>query len=219
MTTESKETGLTWSEGSDLVKSIPGTEQIRDRQLAGMLTHTATSEQDLLSRFSSLGTNDYRRVRIPSLNQIREWDGQQWLIYDTKPVRVTDTGAFRMWFTGPNDQALAINSGQLWFEYMRMGRLFKWQIYLQRGENSHVGVDRYYFRSPVAVGNWRSVSDNSGWVKASKSWEVPVRVVWVGSTDFRLVVDGDTVLGAQAYSWKAGDIITAGGTAWVGGYK
>ena len=51
MTASSKETGLPWSEGSDLVKSIPATEQMRDRQLAGALTLTAVSEQDLLSRF------------------------------------------------------------------------------------------------------------------------------------------------------------------------
>ena len=43
MTASSKETGLPWSEGSDLVKSIPATEMMRDRQLAGMLTLTAVS--------------------------------------------------------------------------------------------------------------------------------------------------------------------------------
>lgn len=220
MTASSKETGLPWSEGSDLVKSIPATEQMRDRQLAGALTLTAVSEQDLLSRFSSLGSNDYRRVRIPSLNQIREWDGQQWLIYDTKPIRVTDSGAYRLWYTGPNNTALNIGSGKLWYEYQRQGRTFKWQLYLERAENSNLGAGVYYFQSPVAIRYTGSISDNAGWVRcAADSWETPTRVVWTGSSTFRLVADSKTVIGSSSHSWAAGDIITAGGVAWVGGYK
>lgn len=219
MTTSSKETGLSWSEGSDLVKSIPATEEMRDRQLAGALTLTAVSEQDLLSRFSSLGSNDYRRVRIPSLNQIREWDGKQWLIYDTKPIHVTDSDRFRLWFTGPDDTVLKIGSGKLWFDYQRQGRTLKWQLYLERADDSHFGVGTYYFQSPFSVNYAGSISDNAGWVRRAGDWEIPTRVVWTSPTKFRLVADSKTVIGATSHSWGSGDIITAGGVAWVGGYK
>ena len=219
MTAPSKETGLTWSEGSDLVKSIPATEMMRDRQLAGALTLTAVSEQDLLSRFSSLGTNDYRRVRIPSLNQIREWDGKQWLIYDTKPIRVTDSTAYRLWYSGAGGTVTRPFSGELWFEYQRQGRTFKWQLFFKRAEDSDFGAGVYYFQSPIAVGNWMSVSDNAGWVRATGQWEVPTRVVWVNASRFRLVADSDTAISSGSHSWAAGHIITAGGVAWVGGYK
>ena len=219
MTKASKETGLPWSEGSDLVKSIPATEEMRDRQLAGALTLTAVSEQDLLSRFSSLGTNDYRRVRIPSLNQIREWDGKQWLIYDTKPIRVTDSTAYRLWYSGAGGTVTRPFSGELWFEYQRQGRTFKWQLFFKRAEDSDFGAGVYYFQSPIAVGNWMSVSDNAGWVRATGQWEVPTRVVWVNASRFRLVADSDTAISSGSHSWAAGHIITAGGVAWVGGYK
>lgn len=219
MTAPSKETGLTWSEGSDLVKSIPATEMMRDRQLAGMLTLTAVSEQDMLSRFSSLGTNDYRRVRIPSLNQIREWDGKQWLIYDTKPIRVTDSPAYRLWYSGTEGKVTKPGSGELWFEYQRQGRTFKWQLFFKRAEDSDVGSGVYYFQSPVAVSNYPSVSDNAGWVRATGQWEVPTRVVWVNASRFRLVADSNTAISTGSHSWAAGHIITAGGVAWVGGYK
>ena len=219
MTKASKETGLPWSEGSDLVKSIPATEEMRDRQLAGALTLTAVSEQDLLSRFSSLGTNDYRRVRIPSLNQIREWDGQQWLIYDTKPIRVTDSPAYRLWYSGTEGTVTKPRSGELWFEYQRQGRTFKWQLFFKRAEDSDVGGGVYYFQSPIAVSNYPSVSDNAGWVRATGQWEVPTRVVWVNASRFRLVADSNTAISTGSHSWAAGHIITAGGVAWVGGYK
>ena len=219
MTKASKETGLPWSEGSDLVKSIPATEEMRDRQLAGALTLTAVSEQDLLSRFSSLGTNDYRRVRIPSLNQIREWDGQQWLIYDTKPIRVTDSAAYRLWYSGTEGTVTKPRSGELWFEYQRQGRTFKWQLFFRRAEDSDVGGGVYYFQSPVAVSNYPSISDNAGWVRATGQWEVPTRVVWVNASRFRLVADSNTAISTGSHSWAAGHIITAGGVAWVGGYK
>lgn len=219
MTKASKETGLSWSEGSDLVKSIPATEEMRDRQLAGALTLTAVSEQDLLSRFSSLGTNDYRRVRIPSLNQIREWDGQQWLIYDTKPIRVTDSPAYRLWYSGTEGTVTKPRSGELWFEYQRQGRTFKWQLFFKRAEDSDVGGGVYYFQSPIAVSNYPSVSDNAGWVRATGQWEVPTRVVWVNASRFRLVADSNTAISTGSHSWAAGHIITAGGVAWVGGYK
>lgn len=219
MTKASKETGLPWSEGSDLVKSIPSTEEMRDRQLAGALTLTAVSEQDLLSRFSSLGTNDYRRVRIPALNQIREWDGQQWLIYDTKPIRVTDSPAYRLWYSGTEGTLTKIGSGELWFEYQRQGRTFKWQLFFKRAEDSDVGGGVYYFQSPIAVSNYPSVSDNAGWVRATGQWEVPTRVVWVNASRFRLVADSNTAISTGSHSWAAGHVITAGGVAWVGGYK
>lgn len=219
MTASSKETGLPWSEGSDLVKSIPATEMMRDRQLAGMLTLTAVSEQDMLSRFSSLGANDYRRVRIPSLNQIREWDGKQWLIYDTKPIRVTDSPAYRLWYSGTQGTVTKPGSGELWFEYQRQGRTFKWQLFFKRAEDSDVGGGVYYFQSPVAVSNYPSVSDNAGWVRATGQWEVPTRVVWVNASRFRLVADSNTAISTGSHSWAAGHIITAGGVAWVGGYK
>ena len=219
MTKASKETGLSWSEGSDLVKSIPATEEMRDRQLAGALTLTAVSEQDLLSRFSSLGTNDYRRVRIPSLNQIREWDGQQWLIYDTKPIRVTDSTAYRLWYSGAEGTVTRPFSGDLWFEYQRQGRTFKWQLFFKRAEDSDVGGGVYYFQSPIAVRNYSSVSDNAGWVRANGLWETPTRVVWTSASRFRLVADSNTAISTGSHSWAAGHIITAGGVAWVGGYK
>ena len=219
MTKASKETGLPWSEGSDLVKSIPATEEMRDRQLAPGLTLTAVSEQDLLSRFSSLGTNDYRRVRIPALNQIREWDGQQWLIYDTKPIRVTDSAAYRLWYSGTEGTVTKPRSGELWFEYQRQGRTFKWQLFFRRAEDSDVGGGVYYFQSPVAVSNYPSISDNAGWVRATGQWEVPTRVVWVNASRFRLVADSNTAISTGSHSWAAGHIITAGGVAWVGGYK
>lgn len=219
MTTTSKETGLTWSEGADLVKSIPATETIRDRQFAGMLTHTATSETDLRSRFSSLGTNDYRRVRIPSLKQTWEWDGKQWIIFDNAPVRVVDSSAFRIWKSGEGGATTVARSGELWFEYQRMGRTFKWSLYLKRADDSDKGVGTYYFNSPVPVDKWWC-EGSSAWIRAGATWEIPARVVWVSPTSFRIVIDKDTALGTSSYDWQPGHIISAQGEqTWVGGYK
>ena len=219
MTAPSKETGLPWSEGSDLVKSIPATEMMRDRQLAGALTLTAVSEQDLLSRFSSLGSNDYRRVRIPSLNQIREWDGTQWLIYDTKPIRVTDSPAYRLWYSGTEGAVTKVESGELWFEYQRRGREFTWKLFLRRAGDSNLGVGAYYFQSPVPCANWFADGAGAGYVRANATWETPTRVVWVGASRFRLVADANTTISNTSHSWASGHIITAGGVCQTGGYK